>query len=268
METTTQTSKMVDTLCPHGWAQDVACDECGRSGFRWVGVNEPTPVSLTAMTCDTCGRKFNYCFYINDEFWMKAVGKAEGHHCAHCVLEMLGGLEWWIVWNEQTERIMHNSTGSERGKPLMRQIKFRAWDTTEKCWDTPSKVHGMDGYFSSCGGSFIRFNRADVVLMQFTGLLDKNGKEIYEGDIVNTLIVDRVEYSDNVPEDCWGRERGRDERSNVVIQFEEFGWWVGEDQHLSQFSYEDEDQWIEVVGNVYENPELIGEANEVQMQQS
>ena len=64
------------------------------------------------MKCDICGRTINYCFYINDKHWRKAVGeekfkKNQGHLCAHCVLERVGGLEWYIVWNEPGER-SHN----------------------------------------------------------------------------------------------------------------------------------------------------------------
>lgn len=60
------------------------------------------------MTCDICKRHMNYCFYVNDEHWMKAVGRVEGHVCAHCILEKLGGLDWMIIWNEPTERIRKN----------------------------------------------------------------------------------------------------------------------------------------------------------------
>jgi hypothetical protein len=60
------------------------------------------------MTCDTCQRRMNYCFYVNDEHWMKVVGRVEGHVCAHCILEKLGGLDWMIIWNEPTERIRRN----------------------------------------------------------------------------------------------------------------------------------------------------------------
>ena len=56
------------------------------------------------MKCDVCGRQMNYCFYIDDKYWMKAVGKKEGHLCAHCILEKLKGLEWYIIWNEPTEK--------------------------------------------------------------------------------------------------------------------------------------------------------------------
>lgn len=52
------------------------------------------------MICDICNRKFDYCFYINDEYWFEAVGKREGHWCAHCILEKLHGREWYILWNE------------------------------------------------------------------------------------------------------------------------------------------------------------------------
>lgn len=62
------------------------------------------------MTCDTCKRIFNYCFYINDEHWRKVVGeenfeKNVGRICAHCVLEELGGASWYIIWNEPSEEI-------------------------------------------------------------------------------------------------------------------------------------------------------------------
>jgi len=60
------------------------------------------------MICDTCNRQMNYCFYINSEDWISAVGRTEGHQCAHCILEKLGGLDWMIIWNEPAERIRKN----------------------------------------------------------------------------------------------------------------------------------------------------------------
>ena len=61
------------------------------------------------MTCEICQRKFNYCFYIESEYWMKAIGAKEGHVCAHCVLEKLGGLDWLIIWNEPAGIMRRNS---------------------------------------------------------------------------------------------------------------------------------------------------------------
>jgi len=61
------------------------------------------------MKCDICGRKMNYCFYINDKYWKKAIGtkkfnKNQGYLCAHCALNKLGGKDWYIIYNESQEK--------------------------------------------------------------------------------------------------------------------------------------------------------------------
>jgi uncharacterized phage protein (TIGR01671 family) len=78
----------------------------------------------------------------------------------------------------------------------------------------------------------------DVELMQFTGLLDKNGKEIYEGDILENM---------NWRE--WNYKNG--EKHRVVVKWtsgKKFsGFGIGEDTHY------------EIIGNIYENPELLSQ---------
>lgn len=66
------------------------------------------------MKCDTCQTQFNYCFYINNKHWKKVVGEQNfkdrvGRICAHCTLEKLGGLDWYIIWNEPTNNINKNA---------------------------------------------------------------------------------------------------------------------------------------------------------------
>ncbi len=68
------------------------------------------------MTCEVCKTKFNYCFYINDEYWLKAIGKKEGHICANCILEKLGGLAWYIIWDEPSEKISKSLNDHENRK--------------------------------------------------------------------------------------------------------------------------------------------------------
>lgn len=67
------------------------------------------------MICNYCERPMNYSFYINDAHWIKVVGEEKfdknvGRVCAHCTLERLGGLSWYIIWNEPTENIRQQQT--------------------------------------------------------------------------------------------------------------------------------------------------------------
>lgn len=80
----------------------------------------------------------------------------------------------------------------------------------------------------------------DIILMQSTGLLDKNGKEIFEGDIVILF------WSDDVGESHWGK---------VTIK-NPFEYTPEEARY---FIYSD---GIEGIGNIYENPELIESVEE------
>ena len=94
----------------------------------------------------------------------------------------------------------------------------------------------QEDYDDSCG--FPAENRGDLDnLMQFTGLLDKNGKEIYEGDVVRC----RDTY-------CEVQE------FTGVVDFADASFRIRDDAFTH---YRWQDYEVEVIGNIYENPELL-----------
>lgn len=130
---------------------------------------------------------------------------------------------------------------------MSRDIKFRAWDKVNKGF-----INGfnMIGYSTGQGApskQLQRFNSywndEDIVLMQCTGLRDKNGKKIYEGDILAFY------------QEPFGIRK-------EVVEFRDFCFSVGLSYNFifNKFVIQFEDTGFEVIGNIYEHPHLIEEA--------
>lgn len=127
--------------------------------------------------------------------------------------------------------------------------KFRAWDKFEK---EMLEVHGInydaDGVWTKevfdeeDTGDFIYFT--DIELLQSTGLLDKNGKEIYEGDIVTAM-------SEGI------KGTGVVRRRIDGYWFMYPAWQNGQSWKLVVSEQGDTD--VEIIGNKFEHPHLLGE---------
>ena len=125
----------------------------------------------------------------------------------------------------------------------MRKIKFRAWNNklekmfySDECYFVfqEGKLIERDGENSD-----YMLCRDDVV-MQYTGLKDKNGKEIYEGDILKVKTYVST-------------------RKGVVI-FRKGQFAIKQDNNITFLlsdTYWEETERLKVIGNKYENPELL-----------
>lgn len=125
--------------------------------------------------------------------------------------------------------------------------EFRAW--TEEGKTMYYNVYPFkDGtlLLNYDGFAFDEVPASDFILMQSTGREDKNGSEIFEGDVVK-YEVGRNTYTEEVAYDKNFAGFGvKDAKANVVFTFGE----LAEDIDLYS---------LEVVGNIYQNPELLGE---------
>lgn len=145
----------------------------------------------------------------------------------------------------------------------MREIKFRTWDKVMKRMDNRGYI-GLKGHISILvdGHPSKLRNEEDFILMQYTGLKDKNEVEIYEGDVIIEIFKYKFENNANIPEDCQGRTYRTDEFEGIVIWDNKsccFGIQtkICEKDEIEACLVDNADE-IEVIGNIYENPELLG----------
>jgi len=144
----------------------------------------------------------------------------------------------------------------------MRKIKFRAWDKKRKKIIRFDKFNslkigvekGKSWWWVRCDKRNTKILLEDIngELMQFIGLKDKNGKEIYEGDIVETFNSKRKKLIAGIWEVVFTKHLGCFDGKRVSNRKED----SGEDFECIGNLVSDK---CEVIGNIYENPELLEE---------
>ena len=127
-------------------------------------------------------------------------------------------------------------------------LKFRAWIKTEKCF--ADYIESMRFYINEidlCWGGICEsdcFDFNDVILMQSTGLKDKDGKEIFEGDVVQ--FEDCYEVSDSLY------------INTGIIEWCQGGFHVtNRDSVLMEDLLDGDSLDVTIIGNIYETPELL-----------
>lgn len=127
---------------------------------------------------------------------------------------------------------------------MNRLIKFRAWDFEKNIMlDKHDKINGMLNERCFMFPPSFETVNTKFAWMQFTGLHDVNGKEIYEGDILSL----RSQFNGN-----WSINGAA-----VIFSYEYVGGWVLAGRDNENLNIGTRQNHVEVIGNIYENPELL-----------
>ena len=131
---------------------------------------------------------------------------------------------------------------------MSRVIKFRAWDGEAMIYLSNLRIIHVANLLSFHFDSSIEATTmidGNIKLMQFTGLLDKNGKEIFEGDVIGDKVItwhaggfcliSKIAYQDKSYQ-------------------QETEWYLP--HSIENLSFDEK----EILGNIYEHPELLKEA--------
>lgn len=114
----------------------------------------------------------------------------------------------------------------------MREIKFRSWVIKDEKMLTGRQAMAIKRFTPNYG-----YLDREVVVMQYTGIKDTSGQEIYEGDIVKRLgTIGKVTW------EC---------------EYRALGFYLNSNEQLMDVINPYSSWALEVIGNIYENPELL-----------
>lgn len=135
-------------------------------------------------------------------------------------------------------------------------IRYRAWDKHVKKIRKVTEIHFDDSliYLKANNGKGYYCSFSDIELMQSTGLKDKNGVEIFEGDVVR--------YTWDMLSDVNATEKGKKVRISKVFWSDwRASWAVGKKScNNDLFRYARNGNTVEVIGNVWEDGDLINDS--------
>lgn len=129
----------------------------------------------------------------------------------------------------------------------MRELKFRAWDKISKKMFPVMMIDFGQSYvmIEEINGLWCERDFDEIEPMQYTVLHDVHGKEVFEGDIVK------------IPEDY--DKFGRNAGEILKVTFNNGCFRLKRPNSKGRGFYFEDDNTVTIIGNIYENPELLGE---------
>ena len=118
----------------------------------------------------------------------------------------------------------------------MREIKFRAWDKKRSKWFDDFNITDEGNLFTFQGREPSTWDQDSIILIQYTGLKDRNGKEIYEGDIIKY-------HAGGIGEIFWDEET-----ASFKVEWHKTGEFTNMEAIMKV---------SEIIGNRFENSELL-----------
>jgi uncharacterized phage protein (TIGR01671 family) len=127
------------------------------------------------------------------------------------------------------------------------EIKFKVWDNQSKHWVYFHNDDDLTEPVLLTENNFViepynNYHKADYVYCMFTGLQDKNGKDIYEGDVIKIELNNNAKY-----QVIWRNEFADFFLSNIKSS-------------IGTYFHSDGD-CLEIIGNIHENPEILERNN-------
>lgn len=198
--------------------------------------------------CLDCGKpysEFGVDLVFNSSDWFKIHPRENGLLCANCIANRVDLIEGIVCIKASLKKNIKNK--------IMRGIKFRIWNGLVMVYEVTVGIHGIfytNGISTEDSASLDNTTMypQSTPLMQFTGLKDKNGKEIFEGDILKSKGATEPEEKGFLVKFDICRFRF------LNINFLDVDSEIYE-IHTDDLGFISEQ--LEIIGNIHENPELL-----------
>lgn len=125
----------------------------------------------------------------------------------------------------------------------MREILFRGKDVNSNKWRIGYFYTAVQGCVAIIGDGIYGYQVKPETIGQYTGLTDKYGKRVFEGDILSGQLDDLFPT----------------EESRYEVIWHDYGWHIKDNSGMDTADKKWIKQYFKVIGNIYDNPELMGE---------